>query len=161
MKRKSHLLLLLFGAVLMSFSALLLTSCDDDEEIIIFPKEHGVEINAFFDSNTKDFFRSFAEGKDICFIINDRSELEKLYKGNNQLPQIDFETSTLIIGKTHLSSTGYQVDKQFIKSLDGVNTLTLQLHAEGLYPAFSDLYYWGIYPKLTFNKLEVKINYNK
>jgi len=35
MKRKRHLLLLLFGAVLMSFSALSLTSCDDDEEWLI------------------------------------------------------------------------------------------------------------------------------
>ncbi|MBR1621088.1 MAG: hypothetical protein IJ669_03105 [Prevotella sp.] len=32
MKRKRHLLLLLFGAMLMSFSALSLTSCDDDDE---------------------------------------------------------------------------------------------------------------------------------
>ena len=42
MKRKRHLLLLLFGAVLMSFSALLLTSCDDDEE-----KGIEVEVSGF------------------------------------------------------------------------------------------------------------------
>ena len=66
------------------------------------------EIVSFFDSNGKafvDYFYSCYNSTswpsfpwDTCCLVNSRAELQEMYIGNEELPEIDFDKNSLIIG---------------------------------------------------------------
>ena len=52
----------------------------------------------------------------------------------------------------------YSVVEQNIKETDILElNIFVQLPSDGVWPAFSNMYYWGIYPKLPNKKINVNI----
>ena len=77
------------------------------------------------------------------------------------IPIVNFNKYSLLIGQKKMPNLYYTVKNQFIEK-EGTNSplfLEVSLPKEGHYPAFSWLYYWGIYPKIDNNtRISLKIN---
>jgi hypothetical protein len=171
MRKKLFIILIALGI----FSA-----CDNQEELNtrssddvvnitpIEPEEGYAEISAFFDSElpfdtySKGFFVGSNEhsGDEVCKIINSKKELEDLYSGDKDIPEIDFQHYSLIIGQRIMPDLGNRCIKQELvyTTIDKISILNL--YVENLYEykpcMIAPLYFWGLYPKL--NLLNIKIN---
>lgn len=98
---------------------------------------------------------------DNCYIINSDDELRSIYTGKEQLPAIDFESYTLIIGQK-LSNNVYQnLDKQSFYERDGVTYLDLYFSGDIVLPMLAYFNYWGLYPKFSNKGITVNIIINK
>ena len=52
----------------------------------------------------------------------------------------------------------YSVVEQYIRETEVLElNIFVQLPANGHWPAFSNMYYWGIYPKLPNKKININI----
>ena len=176
---KTKLLLLFVGL----FSLVTLTSCSDDEEdknVIPSIDVAGTPIASFFDTElpelhqrsgstqgTKSFFYdpNLLGGTNIyenaVCVINSRLELANIYLGEKELPEIDFDKYTLILGQQIMPYHGFYVAKKELVAED--NGLVLNLYArndarkdENLAAALQVLSFWGLYPKQTQKKITVK-----
>lgn len=162
------LFLKLSSAILFISSASV--SCSDygKEDFIektIIPVSNNVEITSFFEkylpspalSPSDCFFVDNAN--DTCFLINSMKQFQKL-TSCSELPEIDFESYTLIVGQRTVPNSFYSILEQKI-----IETSVLELNlvldlGENHYPAFSTLYFWGIYPKLSGKKtLNINIKF--
>jgi len=119
-----------------------------DQRIIDFFKECG--FRGISGNLTSCFFTTLGVNEDICLMINTMEEFRDAYEGTGDLPEIDFDNYTLIIGANWAARTGvYISNPKFIESC------TLTFYAEfrrlddGHFPTMCHLYHWGIYPKLS------------
>jgi hypothetical protein len=65
------------------------------------------------------------DNSETCYFINSYDDLKAIYTGKAQMPSIDFESYTLIIGQK-LSNNVYQnLDKQSFYERDGKTYLDL------------------------------------
>ena len=98
--------------------------------------------------------------KDSILIINSEKQLEEIFN-DTTIPIVNFNKYSLLIGQKKMPNLYYTVKNQFIVK-EGTNStlfLEVSLPKEGHYPAFSWLYYWGIYPKIDNNtRISLKIN---
>ena len=125
------------------------------------------EIISFFndalpqDESSNCFFTTLDPLKDTCYVINSHKELSELYSGEKNLPIIDFDKYTLILGKT-MESAGYAIEGHNIEITDNILIITLTIkQLEGSYTQqFVPCYYWGLYKKLPFKEYSVKKEYN-
>ena len=121
------------------------------------------EIISFFndalpqDESSNCFFTTLDPLKDTCYVINSHKELDELYSGEKNLPIIDFDKYTLILGKT-MESAGYAIEGHNIEITDNLLIITLTIkQLEGSYTQqFVPCYYWGLYKKLPFKEYSVK-----
>ena len=121
------------------------------------------EIISFFndalpqDESSNCFFTTLDPLKDTCYVINSHKELDELYSGEKNLPIIDFDKYTLILGKT-MESAGYAIEGHNIEITDNLLIITLTIkQLEGSYTQqFVPCYYWGLYKKLPFKECSVK-----
>ena len=164
---------LLFGLLVFMTIGLWSCSSDKDDEygsgnsVIPILSETGVN------NDLADFFKTelpmnsdlpstgfFVDSnKDICHVVNSMEELKSLYKGEKELPVIDFNSQTLVIGQRVMPHLGYTLQKQYIKEYDGSLLLFLHIKCEpsDFYPTMlMKLYYWGIYPKINKTTITVK-----
>ena len=122
------------------------------------------EVKSFFEaelpamSQSTGFFISEDRYKDVCYMINDDSDLSKHYTGNRELPAIDFSRHTLVIGKVTMPVSFYYVLNQDL-SVSGtsaqINLFASLISKDGYWPAFSTLYFWGLYPKFSAENITV------
>ena len=125
------------------------------------------EIISFFndalpqDESSNCFFTTLDSLKDTCYVINSHKELSELYSGEKNLPIIDFDKYTLILGKT-MESAGYAIEGHNIEITDNLLIITLTIkQLEGSYTQqFVPCYYWGLYKKLPFKECSVKKEYS-
>ena len=131
-------------------------------------------IAAFFNTelpggHTESFFCEPAEwndlpvpiNKNLVYVINSREELADIYLGEKELPEIDFDNYTLILGQQIMRCLGFYVaKKELVIEDDG---LVLNLHARNdtpknglIMPAHQSLTFWDLYPKQTQKKITVK-----
>lgn len=98
--------------------------------------------------------------KDSILIINSEKQLKEVFN-DTTIPIVNFNKYSLLIGQKKMPNLYYTVKNQFIEK-EGTNStlfLEVSLPKEGHYPAFSWLYYWGIYPKIDNNtRISLKIN---
>lgn len=155
-------------AAMLFASMLVMTySCDsngDDEfeprRITVFtdiPEDivHFFEDGMPFTSSIECFLSS--EEDDAYLLINDRKQFHAIYSCDGKLPDIDFTKYSLVIGKKKMPNSYYTLVDQ---SMDETKTLNLNIVVElpsGHWTAFSDFYYWGLYPKLPNKELIVKV----
>ena len=86
--------------------------------------------------------------KNECYVINSLEELKSIYKGNVEIPEIDFERYTLVIGQEILSDFYYPVYKQDLMFSDHKCHLTLYVPDFDLENNTTQyFYYWALYPK--------------
>ena len=127
------------------------TSLTDIPEDIVHFFEDGMP----FTSSIECFLSSREE--DAYLLINDRKQFHATYSCDDALPEIDFTKYSLVIGKKKMPNSYYTLVDQ---SMDETKTLNLNIVVElpsGHWTAFSDFYYWGLYPKLPNKELIVKV----
>lgn len=134
---------------------------------LICPIEEGtnyVEISEFFQTCYYHYqgteFRNFFEGSNEsqCLIINNSDELLSKYTGVDPFPEIDFDKYTLIVGQEMMTESYYRVLRQelFFEGEElRLNVYVPELN--GWFDAFQHLFYWGLYPKLQYSKISVKL----
>ncbi|MDR2968476.1 MAG: Ig-like domain-containing protein [Tannerellaceae bacterium] len=116
------------------------------------------EIVTFFENHLP----VFSGGKSDCFFVNDKEnkslminsidEFKKIIS-SIELPTINFDTYTLIVGQYWTHGGGFYVSSQRMTiESSRVNLNLIVKRREGAYPAVAiprPLYCWGLYPKLS------------
>ena len=125
-------------------------------------------MNTFFDSTLasgmsvlEGFFESssLSYNQDTCFLVNSSAELERLYTGDKELPEIDFGKNTLLIGR-FMETAGLKVVGQTVDVSDESIVITLMVdHDDGdaYIAAMVNYYFWALYDKVTNKKTVIKI----
>lgn len=165
--------------LLIAVEGLSFISCNKDDDInpsvdtsvqIVTPSR---EICDFFDREwtylgdgcPQSFFQDF--NQDICLMVNNEEDLRDLYQGNGQIPYIDFQQYTLVIGKKKYytkegekNPTQYEGQKLYIMDGKLVLDLSCKYNVAGV-SFYSDRFicFWGVYPKLSSNVITVNIQY--
>jgi hypothetical protein len=154
---KTKILKLAAFALLLAGTLLACESKGEESQIVILPATPADEnIIVFFSvalpaTAVSDCF--FTEtGSDTCCIVNSMYELKKMCTCQDGLPEINFNIYTLVVGKKKMPNSFYTVSEQKIIEMSSSQTLTVKLSLEDHWPAFSTLYHWGLYPKLSNNK---------
>jgi hypothetical protein len=165
--------------LLIAVEGLGLISCNKDEEIDtsvgdpIQSVTPTIEISSFFDSawthlgdgSPKSFFPN--NRQDVCALVNSDEEFRELYQGTDEIPYIDFQQYTLVIGKKkYYTKDGEKNPTQFegqkLYLMDGkyVLDLSCRYNVSGV-TFYSDRFicFWGLYPKLSPKDIMVKIQY--
>ncbi len=134
------------------------------DELMFFMMEalHGDE------SQGRRTFFSEEPGKEECLIINSAEEFREAYKGNKELPMVNFSYCTLVIGRTYGESGGVSLgDYELTDNGDAYQlnvTLNNNVNPNYAYTcAFVDLYFWKLYPKMekkpvVFNRIRQDVN---
>jgi len=180
---------ILFLGVLLSFG--ILSACSNDDEFdnstndssqedskdtkkVLNPIEEGdgfAAIFEFFNSEmpfstySKSFFVSYPQnenvGEEVCKIINSTKELESIYSGDKDLPEIDFQQYTLVIGQIIMPAGGYKCVKQELVNITRDSSHVLNLYVENIYEykpcVITPLYFWGLYPKIHLSNITINI----
>ena len=160
---------------LMLFASACIVGCssDDDEsnsnENTVMPVNVTDDYTCyFFNAEWPDgkysetfFTDAFSEGgeeQNVAYVINSRQELANVYTGERDLPEIDFGKYTLIIGQQILPCLGHYLVKKDLVEKDGLYLyLYVKNDNENLPTALQRLYYWGLYPKLSQEKITVAV----
>ena len=154
----------LSAVILLIGAFIVLGGCEKEKEQmeVIYPVVNlPMSVVTFFEktlSNTDSancLFKS--EWKDTCFLINSKEEFESILLCDKDLPIIDFSLYSVIVGKKNMPNSFYSIVEQSIN-----NTQTLELNIivhlpNEHWPAFSDMFYWALYPKLPNKKISINI----
>ena len=131
----------------------------------IYPVSPSDEVEAFLMTYLPPETSSFPPGFDFgekpsCFLINSTSELEEIVLLTKvDIPLIDFDRYTLIVGRFITGSPLYTYKDQKISFKSGrpVLTVTYEGH-EGMAPCVMTCYnFWGLYDKLQYTEIELNL----
>ena len=147
-------------------------ACNDSEEpeaIGTPPVTAPADVSAFFrtylPSTANSHFETafnFSEidFRDIeCFAINSMEEFKAVAPPAVELPAIDFDKYTLIIGQHWMGDPGYNFEKQAVDTESDKMTLNLVYkNLKGGTPQIMTIFYfWGLYTKLPQKTIDVNI----
>ena len=147
-----------------------LVACDDSKEPEVVgtpPVAASEEVTAFFTThlpessyNCSEVKFNFSEidfGETDCFLFNSTEEFEAVAPPSVELPVIDFDKYTLIIGQHWMGHPGYSFEKQVVDTESDKMTLNLVYkQLKGGTPAIMTIFYfWGLYDKLPEKTLTV------
>ncbi len=97
---------------------------------------------------------------DTCCIVNSMEELAQIYKGSKNLPQIDFTSQTLIVGKVTMPDDPFYVKGQSITETESALIHNLRVKdSENSWCQVYQMRYWGLYPKLPNKPIVVNVIY--
>ena len=130
-----------------------------DEELPERHNDHepyGYSTSFFYDYSIDLKIRIVCD-ENVVRLINSNQELADIYQGENELPEIDFDKYTLIIGHQALPGLGfYLTKKELVESTEGlVMNLYTRNDREIIATALQHLYFWGLYPKLSQKTVSV------
>ena len=154
----------LFISVLVAATWLCSCSSDDDDfnpNAIQPVSLTDGDIVDFFNIDGKKFSIPFFMDDDFenrVYIINSRQELADVYWGDKELPAIDFDKYTLIIGQQKMPCLGFYITKKELVPDENGLQLTIYARNDGeiLSLMIQRLYFWGLYPKLSQTTITVK-----
>lgn len=139
------------GEVLQSVDATNLRNSKGDPEVFYFFNDE-LPISA----RSGSFFVD--SDKDECYVINNIEELNKIYCGDRELPFIDFEHYTLVIGQKITPNAFYPVLKQNVEFRDKKCQLNLYVPNFNVdNTTFKYFYFWALYPKFRTDGISTKI----
>jgi hypothetical protein len=98
------------------------------------------------------WFRGLGGFMNQMFIIDSEDFLKTLYRGNDLLPQIDFNKYMLLVGK-YRDNRSAILKRQEIIAEDGLFTLNLYFEDNEQDLSSGFRYYWTLYPKLPSDSL--------
>lgn len=147
-------------------------ACDDTEDSHITgtpPASAPEEVSAFFEtclppssyshSDPEFGFSEINYGESECFLINSMEEFAAIAPSGTDLPAIDFDKYSLLIGQYRTGDPGYKLDAQAVDiQSDPIiwNVRYKRLH--GASPAVvTTFYFWGLYNKLPAGAAEANI----
>lgn len=126
------------------------------------------DISSFFnttllpygESILSNFFPSpshLTHQKDTCYLVNSQAAFEELYTGDEELPEINFNEQSLLIGMV-MKPAGYSLEYQYIYVTDDsiVVTLSMKKLKGAFIAAIVPYYFWGLYEKLPQKNVEIK-----
>ena len=151
------------AVILLAGAFIVLSGCEEEKQMkVIYPAVNlPMSVVTFFEktlSNTDSancLFKS--EWKDTCFLINSKEEFESILLCNKELPAIDFSLYSVIVGKKNMPNSFYSIVEQSINN-DQTLELNIIVHLPNEHwPAFSDMFYWALYPKLPNKKISINI----
>ena len=99
----------------------------------------------------KTFFEHGNWDDERCLMINSHQEFQDAYMGNAELPDVDFNKYTLIIGKTWGSDSSFELGAVILRDKNTNYELETKLyhHVEQMaFCTIMNIYYWRLYPKL-------------
>ena len=175
-----------WAAIALMMTTAMIVGCtssdnDEDDSIIMPVNMNDGPVAEFFKTElpemhsssdyyhqTESFFINpeFLDGvaivEDIVCVINSREELADVYLGNKDLPEIDFDKYTLIIGQQIMPFLGFYVGKKELVADN--NGFVFKLYArhdgkddEVRATALQFLYFWAFYPKLSQKTITVNV----
>lgn len=178
------------NGILWMFAMLMLTigmsSCSNDDDSIDDPSDNVLRSGLFNDelvffmtdalyksesAGLRTFFsESMSFDEDKCLIINSEQAFREAYKGDKELPVVDFSQYTLIIGRTWGNDSSFSLD-HFEMTDDGSNyqinvTLNRNINPNlGAYGAITDILFWRLYPKMdskpvNINRIVKEVNFD-
>lgn len=178
------------NGILWMFAMLMLTigmsSCSNDDDSIDDPSDNVLRSGLFNDelvffmtdalyksesAGLRTFFsESMSFDEDKCLIINSEQAFREAYKGDKELPVVDFSQYTLIIGRTWGNDSSFSLD-HFEMTDDGSNyqinvTLNRNINPNlGAYGAITDIFFWRLYPKMdskpvNINRIVKEVNFD-
>ena len=121
---------------------------------------------SFFESDTpQNFFPDVVQ--DTCCVVNNGQEFLGLYHGSSEVPYIDFQQYSLVIGKkAFLTKEGEKRPRKNKEQKLYVvaGRYVMDLYCESFIPDvsfYNNMYvrFWGIYPKFDASNVEVNILY--
>jgi len=107
----------------------------------------------------KTFFGQLSWNKDTCLVINSTQEFQEAYMGTKELPEVDFENYTLIIGRTWGNDGSYELGDIILRDMASYYELETKMYHhvdKGFFCALIDAYYWRLYPKLKEQRIVLK-----
>jgi len=96
----------------------------------------------------------------ICDLINSQEQLQAVYFGDKTLPEINFTKYTLLIGRVEVSDSGHSIQKiDLVQTTNGLMAnVYIQKSQSGLvFPAFTYLRFWRLYPKLASTDITINV----
>ena len=163
----------LFLAVILMAAGLAGCSSSDDDDSgsgedtsipVIAESAVSSDIVAFFNTELPKMSGSLSPGffvgsnQNVCRIINSKQELEKYYDGERELPAIDFNAYTLVVGQQLMSHSSCYAEKFTIRR--GYNCVVLNLYvnsADSHFDVVTNMYYWGLCSKFYAKNVMVNI----
>ena len=143
-----------------------LTSCSDFQEEEVYPASQNNEVTAFFakhlptptGSEKSELFFVGDEKNDIFITINSTDELKRNMSASSiELPDIDFNAYTLIIGQHQMGYSSFVAGQCMTVESKKMKLLIITEHPENAYAAMGTMYYWGLYPKLPKKSIHIQI----
>lgn len=167
----------LFLAVILAAAGLASCSGSDDDETVsgedtaipvLAESAVGSDIVAFFNTElpkmsgnpSPSFF--LGSNQNVCRIINSKQELEKYYEGERELPAIDFNAYTLVVGQQRMGYSRCYAEKFTLRR--GYNCVVLNLYVnspDSHYDVITNMYYWGLCSKFYAKNVTVSISQQK
>lgn len=147
-------------------------ACNDSEQFKAIgtpPVSASRDVSAFFKTYLPPSSYSYPEpvfdfgkidvGDTECLLINSMEEFKAVAPPSVELPVIDFEKHTLIIGQHKLGNPGFTLEKQAVDTESNEMTLNLVYkEMKGGTPAIvTTFYFWGLYTKLPEKAVTVDI----
>lgn len=107
------------------------------------------------------------DGDTACVVIDSAEQLKAMYKGNDQLPEIDYNRYSFLLGKIKVKKGDWALRRQEIR-LDGRLRPSLCLFFESSSSLdinnpsndSEDCFFGGLYPKLSIKSLDIIPYYN-
>ena len=125
---------------------------DESDPLSVF---FGEELhNPYWDGAGKEYKTFFEQGEwnnESILVINSREEFQKAYMGTKDLPNVDFNQYTLIIGRTWGSDGSYMLADIILKDKGANYELETKLNHyvdRAATLAIQIIFYWRLYPKL-------------
>ena len=159
----------LFISVIVAATWLCACSSDDDDNDFEEINPNAIQPVNLTDGDIVDFFNIdphrwstpfFTDGDydNKVYIINSRQELADVYLGEKELPTIDFDKYTLIIGQQKMPCLGFYITKKELVPSENGLQLTIYARNDGeiLSLMIQRLFFWGLYPKLSQTTITVK-----
>ena len=106
----------------------------------------------------KSFFEQGSWDDESCLMINTREDFQNAYMGTKELPEVDFDKYTLVIGRTWGNDGSYKlVDVMLIDNDDDYLLESYLVNHNGMATlAIVRIYYWRLYPKLPQKDIVIK-----
>ena len=92
-------------------------------------------------------------------VIDSREAFLDAYMGTEELPNIDFDLYTLIIGRTWGSNSAYRLVDVVLKDMGpnlDLETKLIHYANGGAYEVILDMFYWCLYPKLPQKSISLR-----
>lgn len=147
-------------------------ACDDSEEFqlagtpsVSAPEEVSTFFKTYLPSNSASApepefgFSEIDFSESECFQINSMDEFRAFAPPSVDLPAIDFDKYTLVIGQYSMGDPGYTLQQQAVDTQTDVMTWNLAFRRlEGPHSnSVTTFYFWGLYTKLPEKPLTVSV----
>lgn len=129
-----------------------ISESDMPEEVADFFNKYLPEVSGY---HSEYFFIEDRENR--CLMINSIDELKMIMYSSVELPAINFDDYTLVIGQYFVGGTGYVNKHNIVIAEDGID-LNLSIEKpDGSYAVICPAFYWGLYPKLSRGFINVNL----